>query len=84
MSATTIALFRNHLREQGKTQPPPPLAGDVRRSARKLTAEAGRVLAIANASDQIAARVLRRIGASILDDALALSEVASAMEETGR
>lgn len=84
MSAKTIVLYGNHLRACGKTAPPPPMAGDVRSAARKLAREAGRVLALANESDPIARRALLRIGSSILDDANALSMVASSMEEQGR
>jgi hypothetical protein len=82
MSAATIRRYEQYRRDVGlpPTEPPPPMADDVRRVARKATALAGHVLALANESDPIAARALRRIGNGVLSDAHDLEQVATSLE----
>jgi hypothetical protein len=83
MSSRTVALYQRHREERGlpPTVPPPAaLADDMRRAARKATAVASHVLALANETDRIAASALRRIGSTILDDAQAIERVANAVE----
>jgi hypothetical protein len=60
--------------------PPPSLADDLGRAARKAENLAGHILAIANDSDPIAARQLRRIGNLVLNDVSALEQVRSSLE----
>jgi hypothetical protein len=68
-------------RRAQQTQPPPPdMVSGVRATARRLGRLGRHVIEVANDSDTIASRVLRRIGASILDDADSLETAASGLE----